>query len=52
MGIKPQIDFLGFQIAFIRYIEMINPRIKSLLLKISSNHVTCQEKHNQICNLL
>lgn len=52
MGIKPQIDFLGFQIAFITFIEMINPRIKSLLLKISSNHVTCQEKHNQICNLL
>jgi hypothetical protein len=42
--IKPQIEFLGFQIAYITYIEMINPRIKSLLLKISFNHVTCQEK--------
>jgi hypothetical protein len=49
---KPQINFLGFQIAYTTYIEMINPRIKSLLLNISSNHVTCQEKHNQICNLL
>jgi hypothetical protein len=47
MGIKPQIDSLGFQIAFITYIEMINPRIQSLLLKISSTHVTWQE--NAIC---
>jgi hypothetical protein len=46
-GSNHKLIFLVFKLPLLFNIEMINPRIKSFLLNISSNHATCQE--NTIC---